>query len=120
MVNFQPSIARVRTIAVTVVAGVAIRKAMVAALEEPCLYSVIAVGRTPQEQRGNGMPTSVAVRIAFIFPPPIYRRMTSEGTKTFSRPAKRNPSNSHGAASPRKCQKLAIISVIISIPSHHF
>jgi len=63
MVNFHPSIPMAIRIAVTVVAGVAMKKASVAALEAPDLYRPMPMGMTPQEHNGKGIPTKVAVRI---------------------------------------------------------
>ena len=44
----------------TPVWGVAMRKAVVAPFEAPSLRSDMAVGITPQEQRGRGIPNNVA------------------------------------------------------------
>ena len=44
----------------TPVCGVAIRNDVVAPLLAPSLCSDIAVGRTPHEHSGSGMPKSVA------------------------------------------------------------
>jgi len=69
-VNFPPSMPSVSRMAVTVVAGVAIRKASVAARDAPCRYSAIPVGITPQEHRGRGIPINVAVSIDRTLPLP--------------------------------------------------
>ena len=41
--------------------GVEMRKEVTAPLLAPCFFREIAVGRTPQEQRGRGMPTRAAL-----------------------------------------------------------
>ena len=42
--------------------GVAIKKAIVDPFEAPSLYIAMAVGITPQEHNGSGIPNKVAYR----------------------------------------------------------
>ena len=46
----------------TPVCGVAIKKETTAPLEAPSLYKAMAVGITPQEHSGKGMPNKVAYK----------------------------------------------------------
>ena len=77
----------------TPVCGVAIRKEVVAPLDAPSLRSDIAVGITPHEQSGSGMPS----KAAFTTEPKVglerYLWYSFDGTNECNSPAKRKPSN---------------------------
>jgi hypothetical protein len=51
---------------------VEIRKAVVAPLFAPCLLREAAAGKTPQEQRGMGMPNNAAFMTELNLPLPRF------------------------------------------------
>lgn len=81
----------------TPVCGVAIRKDVDAALEAPPRCIAMAVGRTPQEQRGNGMPNRAALTTGRMPLPDKWRDIVAVDMKACIRPAMRNPSRIYGA-----------------------
>ena len=58
MANGSPRIEYVAMILSTPVSGVAMRKEAVAPLDAPCFLSDMAVGITPQEHNGSGIPNN--------------------------------------------------------------
>ena len=61
MAKGSPMSEKVAMMESTPVCGVAIRKEVTAPLEAPSLRMDIAVGITPQEHKGKGMPMSAAL-----------------------------------------------------------
>src|SRR5438067_9079942 len=85
----------------TPVSGVATRNATVAPGVAPSLRSPSAVGRTPQEHKGNGAPRTDPQSTDLIFPAPTSRVSSRPGTRTASTPASRKPKRRKTEASSR-------------------
>ena len=77
----------------TPVCGVESKNDVVAPLVAPCLRRDAATGITPQEQRGRGMPKTVALITGQIPRPPRCRSTVSAEINTESSPATKNPNN---------------------------
>ena len=77
----------------TPVCGVAIKNEITAPLEAPPLYRAIAVGITPQEHKGSGMPNNVAYKTEAQLFLDKYLANKCCGTNACKIPAKRNPNN---------------------------
>ena len=86
-----PSNDHVAAMLSTPVCGVEIRKEADAALDAPFRLIPMAVGRTPHEQSGRGIPTAAALTTAFHPPEDKWRTKSSWGTKAYINPAMRNP-----------------------------
>ena len=76
----------------TPVCGVEIRKEVAAAREAPLRRMAIAVGNTPHEQRGNGMPIAADFITDFSPVPDKWRANVRCGMKACMTPAIRKPS----------------------------
>src|SRR6476620_12076059 len=85
----------------TPVSGVATRNATVAPGVAPCLRSPSAVGRTPQEHKGMGAPTTDPQSTDLIFPVPTSLVSSRRGTRIPSMPASRKPKRRKTEASSR-------------------
>src|SRR6266478_8534319 len=85
----------------TPVSGVATWNATVAPGVAPCLLSPSAVGRTPQEHKGMGAPTTDPQSTDLIFPVPTSRVSSRPGTRIPSIPASRKPKRRKTEASSR-------------------
>src|SRR2546425_5139191 len=77
------------------------RKATVAPRVAPWRASPSAVGRTPHEQSGSGVPMADAHRTDRILPRPRNRVSRRAGTMTAKTPARTNPSSRKKDASRR-------------------
>ena len=75
----------------TPVCGVAIRKEVVAALDAPWRLNETAVGKTPQEHSGKGMPIAAAFTTDFHPFPERCLVSVASFTKACKIPAIRNP-----------------------------
>src|SRR5438034_6739420 len=107
----------------TPVSGVATRNATVAPGVAPCLRSPSAVGRTPQEHKGMGAPTTDPQRTDLIFPVPTSRVSSRPGTRIPSIPASRKPKRRKTEASSRisqVCRRTANRKLIIIVPFSKF
>ena len=89
----RPNSAYVAAMESTPVCGVAIRNAVVAPRDAPRLLSEMAVGSTPHEQSGSGIPSSAAFTTGRHPRPARWWLMVSGHTNTWSTPASRNPSS---------------------------
>jgi hypothetical protein len=87
MVIMGPIRAYVNAMESTPDSGVDIRKDTVAPLLAPCFLRVAAAGRTPQEQRGMGIPISEAFNTEMYRPFPRCRDTSPGGRKALRRPA---------------------------------
>src|SRR6267142_672273 len=104
----------------TPVSGVATRNATVAPGVAPCLRSPSAVGRTPQEHKGIGAPTTDPQSTDLIFPVPTSRVSSQPGTRIPSIPASRKPKRRKTEASSRisqVCRRTPNRKLIIMVPS---
>jgi len=97
----RPSSEYVAAIESTPVCGVAIRKDVAAAGEAPWRRSDTAVGSTPHEHNGSGIPKRAALRTGFHPLPARWWLIVSGRTYTCSIPAIMNPSNMYGDISLR-------------------
>src|SRR6185437_8508321 len=88
----------------TPVSGVATRNATVAPGVAPCLRSPSAVGRTPQEHKGMGAPTTDPQSTDLIFPAPTSPVSSRPGTRIPSIPASRKPKRRKTEASSKISQ----------------
>jgi hypothetical protein len=79
------------------VCGVAIRNETVAALDAPSFLNDIAVGITPHEHNGNGIPNNVAFRTVRNEFPLKNFRYNRPGINTCIIPANKNPISRYGA-----------------------
>src|SRR5882762_4690704 len=103
----------------TPVSGVATRNATVAPGVAPCLLSPSAVGRTPQEHKGMGAPTTDPQSTDLIFPVPTSRVSSRPGTRIPSIPASRKPKRRKTEASSRisqVCRRTPNRKLIIMVP----
>jgi hypothetical protein len=75
---------------------VVIKNDTVAPFDAPSLRSDIAVGITPQEQRGRGIPNSVAQNIEAKLSFAKYLLYNVLGTNACIIPAKKKPNNKKG------------------------
>src|SRR5205823_9851107 len=103
----------------TPVSGVATRNATVAPGVAPCLRSPSAVGRTPQEHKGMGAPTTDPQSTDLIFPVPTSRVSSRPGTRIPSIPASRKPKRRKTEASSRisqVCRRTPNRKLIIIVP----
>src|SRR5215472_14514237 len=103
----------------TPVSGVATMNATVAPGVAPCLRNPSAVGSTPHEHNGKGVPSTDAQSTDFTLPVPTRRVSNAPGTSTASIPANRNPTSRKTDASLRISQvahKTSIRKSIIVIP----
>jgi hypothetical protein len=84
--------------------GVEIRNAAVAPRLAPCLLRLAAAGKTPQEQRGKGMPSKAALKTELTLP--LFRclAMVSGARNRYIRPATKTPNIRYGAASTKRSQ----------------
>src|SRR5207244_1637327 len=107
----------------TPVSGVATRNATVAPGVAPCLRSPSAVGRTPQEHKGMGAPTTDPQSTDLIFPVPTSRVSSRPGTRIPSIPASRKPKRRKTEASSRisqVCRRTPNRKLIIIVPFSKF
>jgi hypothetical protein len=81
----------------TPICGVEIIKATVAPREAPSFLNDIAVGMTPQEHKGNGIPINPANKTDLKFSLAKCRSKKFDGTKTCNTPAIKNPNKRYGA-----------------------
>ena len=88
----------------TPTSGVVMRNETVAPFVAPWRESASAVGSTPQEQSGSGVPMAEAHRTDLILPRPRNRISRVEGTSTASTPAMTNPASRKNDASRRMDQ----------------
>ena len=77
------------------------RNATVAPWVAPWRERPSAVGRTPHEQSGSGVPMAEAHRTERILPRPRNRLSKAAGTRTAKTPARTNPSSRKKEASRR-------------------
>ena len=77
----------------TPVCGVAIRKEITEPFDAPSLCNAIAVGITPQEHNGNGIPNNVAYKTDVQLFFDKYFEKSCCGTRTCNIPANKKPSN---------------------------
>ena len=84
--------AQLSAIESTPVSGVEMRKETVAPRVAPCRASPSAVGSTPHEQRGRGVPIADAQSTDLIRPARKSRISVPAGTRTARTPARTNPS----------------------------
>src|SRR6266511_3337856 len=77
------------------------RKETVAPRVAPWRARPSAVGRTPHEQSGSGVPMAEAHRTERILPRPRNRVSKAAGTRTAKTPARTNPSSRKKEASRR-------------------
>jgi hypothetical protein len=116
--------AYVMAIESTPVSGVEMRKERVAPFVAPLFFSESAVGTTPHEQSGSGIPIIEAFKADLNLPAdlPRYLRIFSSGTSACNSPATANPRKRYGAASsnrphdsariPSITEEMVLISVI--------
>ena len=71
----------------------AIKKKVDAALEAPWGLRDTAVGSTPHEHSGSGMPNNAAFTTGFMPEPERWRLIVDGFTNTWRNPAMRNPNN---------------------------
>jgi hypothetical protein len=71
--------------------GVEIRKAVVAPLFAPCFLSEAAAGKTPQEQRGRGIPSRAAFKTELKRPLPRWAATYAGERNILSMPPTRSP-----------------------------
>ena len=91
-----PSNDHVATILSIPVCGVEMRKEVEAALEAPLRRMAIAVGSTPQEQRGKGIPIAADLMTDFQPIPDRCRANVRCGINACMIPAIRKPNNMYG------------------------
>ena len=75
------------------VCGVAIKKEVDAAFEAPWRLRDTAVGSTPHEHSGSGMPNRAAFTTGFMPEPERWRLIVDGFTNTWRKPAMINPNN---------------------------
>jgi hypothetical protein len=104
-VNTPPSNASVARIESTPVTGVVIRKARVGALAAPDWRAEAATGSTPQEHRGSGIPTKVALVTQAMLSFPMNRVIMLGGRNEWSIPPIKNPRSRYGPICAASSQK---------------
>ncbi len=92
--------------------GVEIKKAVVAPLLAPCLRSDTAVGSTPHDHNGIGMPKKADFITDLKRPCPRCLAIVLGFKNTLKRPATSNPNKIYTEASISKCHVASIISII--------
>ena len=80
----------------TPVCGVAIKNDVVAPCDAPCLFRDTAVGNTPQEHSGNGIPSNAAFITGLNPLPDKWCAIISGFTNACNIPAIKNPNNIYG------------------------
>ena len=102
----SPSMEYVAAMESTPVWGVAMRNDTVAPCDAPSRRSPMAVGTTPHEHSGSGMPN----RAAFTTEPNVggarWARYTAGGTNACSTPAMAKPRSRYGAISQSMLQNI--------------
>jgi hypothetical protein len=89
----------------TPISGVAIRKAMAAAVGTPFFTRLRKTGATPQEQIGSGMPMAIPRRAWEIRPRPWNHCSIALGRKACRQPAATSPRRMLGALSTKRSRK---------------
>lgn len=100
----------------TPVCGVAIRKEVEAALDAPLRRIAMAVGNTPQEQSGNGIPISADLTTALNPVPDRWRAKVFCGMNACITPAIRKPNKMYGdiSLSINSNESRISISIVLS------
>jgi hypothetical protein len=99
MANGMPSSDAVAKMESTPVCGVEMRKDTVAPFDAPSRYSDVAVGITPHEQSGSGMPNRAAHSTERKLLPASLSAYMRCGTNSRSIPATRKPNSRYGVIS---------------------
>lgn len=101
----HPKIPAVSIILSMPVWGVAIKKAAVELLFAPSFFKAEAIGITPQEQIGNGIPNKTAFYIGGKPLPPKFFFIVSGEIKQAITPEIKYPNKSHGAIAQKTSTK---------------